>query len=133
VVGVGTKSLPTIFRAGVSLFLLTALILWSDRDQLVTTFTSLQIPLFILSLGMYIGLQVICSYRWQQLLRAEKVQEAFPRVLRLYFEGTFFSLFLPTSVGGDLVRGYRLSRSYAPSVAYASIFVERLPAFILGK
>lgn len=91
--------------------------------------TSLQIPLFIVSLGVYIGLQVICSYRWQQLLRAERIQEGFPRILRLYFEGMFFSLFLPTGVGGDLVRGYRLSRSYAPSVAFASIFVERLIGF----
>ena len=124
-----TRSLLTIFRAGISLGLLILLILWSDRDQLIAILTSLQTPLFLLSLGIYIGLQVICSYRWQQLLRAERIREAFPRVLRLYFEGMFFSLFLPTSVGGDLVRGYRLSRSYAPSVAYASIFVERLIGF----
>jgi uncharacterized protein (TIRG00374 family) len=112
-----------------SLGLLIVLLLWSDRDQLMAILTSLQIPLFIVSLGVYIGLQVICSYRWQQLLRAERIQEGFPRILRLYFEGMFFSLFLPTGVGGDLVRGYRLSRSYAPSVAFASIFVERLIGF----
>jgi uncharacterized protein (TIRG00374 family) len=121
--------LPTIFRVGISLGLLVLLLRWSDRGELIATFTSLQIPLFLLSLAIYLGLQVICSYRWQQLLRAEKIHEGFPRLLRLYFEGTFFNLFLPTSVGGDLVRGYRLSRSYAPSVAYASIFVDRLIGF----
>lgn len=128
-IGARTGSLPTMLRAGVSLGLLLLLILWSDRNQLMTTLTSLQIPLFLLSLGMYLGLQVLCSYRWQQLLRAEEIQEAFPRILRLYFEGTFFNLFLPTGIGGDVVRGYRLSRSYAPSVAYASIFVDRLIGF----
>jgi len=49
------------------------------------------------------------------------------RLLMLCFIGTFFSGFMPTIVGGDVVRGYYAFReSNAHDVSFASILVERL-------
>ena len=45
----------------------------------------------------------------------------------VYFEGAFFNLFLPTLIGGDIVRGYfiyKMTRGHDASIA--SILVDRL-------
>jgi uncharacterized membrane protein YbhN (UPF0104 family) len=69
----------------------------------------------------------INSIRWQVLLAQVGVRERLPRLTALYYIGLFFSLFLPTSAGGDAYRIYEVSRQGRPflRVCYATL-QERL-------
>jgi uncharacterized protein (TIRG00374 family) len=54
------------------------------------------------------------------------------RLAALYFVGTFFSNFLPTGVGGDVVRAYELARqSDRPAEAIGTVLVDRATGLLI--
>jgi glycosyltransferase 2 family protein len=68
---------------------------------------------------------VLSSVRWWLVLGSDAPPLAY--LCRMYFIGGFFSLFLPTSVGGDAVRAVAVARaSSRAGVAIASVVVERM-------
>lgn len=77
------------------------------------------------------GVAVSC-YKWKVILRVDGMDCPLAVLVRYYLIGTFFNNFLPTSIGGDAVRAYYLSRSYGrSSVAVSSILAERLSGFVV--
>lgn len=69
--------------------------------------------------------QVLSAARWRLVLGPDDAPP-FRRLLRLYLVGQFFSLFLPTSVGGDAVRAVAVSRgARRPAWAVSSVVFER--------
>ncbi|MBX7167876.1 MAG: glycosyltransferase [Pirellulales bacterium] len=79
------------------------------------------------ALGVYLVAQTISSVRWGGLARAVALGASHGQFLQLYFEGMFFSLCLPTSVGGDVVKAYRLAPTLATRVlAGCTVLADRL-------
>ena len=50
------------------------------------------------------------AVRWQVLLRALEIKVPLRRLVQLYFVGAFFNIFLPTGLGGDVVKMAELAR-----------------------
>ncbi|MEX0668939.1 MAG: lysylphosphatidylglycerol synthase transmembrane domain-containing protein [Pirellulales bacterium] len=81
------------------------------------------------ALGLVTGLlvQVVAGIRWAELARPLGFD--FPRrffVLR-FFEGMFFSLCLPSSIGGDVVKAYRVGETTPRRLlAGCSVVADRL-------
>ncbi len=70
---------------------------------------------------------LISALRWQVLLKAHGAVIPLKELVRMYLIGTFFNNFMPTTIGGDIVRTYDVSkktRSLGQSLAV--IVVERL-------
>jgi len=88
-------------------------------------------PLFLgLSLLMTPVLIGLSAWKWQILVRARGDRASFGTCFHLYMVGYFFNNFLPTGVGGDVVRAYLLGRrAGGPARAVASVFVERFTGF----
>lgn len=88
-----------------------------------------QIPAWRLVLAL---LLVICSRffvvaRWHVLLRSAGQDIRFSRTAALTFTGLFASNFLPTTIGGDVVRfGGAAQMGYNSSVILASLVADRL-------
>jgi len=85
---------------------------------------------FLAALLLYGVAQVVSSYRWGLLAQPLGFHAPLTRYVGLYFVGMFFSLFLPTSMGGDVVRAWRLAGGAAdsrraPQRALLSVFSER--------
>ena len=119
--------LGLIVKLVISLSLLTLLFWKTDQAALLSTFRSLSPSPFLAALLLYFVAEVLSSLRWQLLLRAERIQAPLRRLILLYLEAMFFSLFLPTLIGGDLVRGHRIYRyTNGKEASLASILVERL-------
>ncbi len=79
---------------------------------------------------MYLLGQALSTYRWQLLLEAEGIRVPYRTLLSFYFQGMFFNLFLPTLIGGDVVRGHQIYRATGGKEgSLASILVERLTGF----
>lgn len=117
-------------KLAVSIALLTFLFVRTDLHAIGTLFGSLRIPVFFGSILLYLVTQLLSTIRWRCLLRAEKIHLPLWRLVLLYYEGMFFNLMLPTAIGGDLVRGYQVSRlTERREASMASILVERLSGY----
>jgi len=47
-------------------------------------------------------------------------------LFKLYFVGAFFNNFMPTSIGGDVYKVYKLGKKIdSPVVGFSSVFTER--------
>jgi glycosyltransferase 2 family protein len=81
----------------------------------------------ILAGALHIVGLLISAYRWQLLLRAQRVNAPIKDLIHSYLIGGFFNNFLPTRVGGDI---YRMvdSKKYSGSLLrpFAVIIIERL-------
>ena len=107
-------------------------ILWYlfSRTDITSVYRSLlSADLLWLSLAffmLYIG-KGITAYRWQGLLAAQDLKIPFRTLLGSIFVGQFFNSFLPTTVGGDVVRAYDTANQSNESIKSAmSVFTDRL-------
>ena len=71
------------------------------------------------------------SYKWQKLLAADGIHLSHATAFASYMVGTFFSIFLPTSMGGDAVRAVDTARRSGRRVAtVTSVAADRLLGFV---
>ncbi len=93
---------------------------------------SVSIPIFFLSLAVSQLLNLSSGFKWYLLLRSRGIKVSFFRAWGLYMVGICFSLALPTSMGGDLIRIHELSRFTGKRAeAAASVFVERFSGMVV--
>jgi len=88
-----------------------------------------QIPLWRLALAMVLVFisRVAVAARWHVLLREADDQITFRQTLRITFAGLFASNFLPTTIGGDVVRlAGAIQYKLDAAVSAASLVVDRL-------
>jgi len=73
--------------------------------------------------------QGIAALRWKVVLGGGSPPWIY--LARLFYIGTFFSLFLPTAVGGDVVRAAAAARATArPGGVVASVLIDRALGFL---
>lgn len=89
---------------------------------------------------VFIGLAFVASIfqiwisvvKWDVLLKSRQYDVPFGYLFKLYLVGAFFNNFLPSNVGGDVVRVYELGKRVKNNTdALASVFVERFTGFIM--
>jgi len=79
------------------------------------------------SLGLGLVVQCLAAVRWAALARPVGFEEPWTVFIRRFFEGQFFSLCLPTSIGGDVVKAYRMAATTRGRVlAGCTILADRL-------
>lgn len=109
--------LKIFFSLGLILFLVFNL----DLEKLALINLDFLLPYF---LGLIITLAslLIMTYRWK-LLISEFLDAAidFFLLFKYYLIGSFFNIFLPGAIGGDVVRTQRLSRHHNIRLKSASI------------
>jgi uncharacterized membrane protein YbhN (UPF0104 family) len=54
--------------------------------------------------GLYVAMLLISAWRWGLLLRAQQIRVPFRHLASSFFVATFFNNFLPSNIGGDVVR-----------------------------
>ncbi len=75
---------------------------------------------------------VFASIRWQRVLRALDVDLPLRRLFSHYMAGQFVSNFVPTTVGGDVLRVSRLTRDTNDGpISFTSVVFERLSGWIV--
>jgi uncharacterized protein (TIRG00374 family) len=122
-----------LFKITASVLLLVYVIWTSGLDSpegrasLLTTLRHVDPFWFSVSVLMGVVLTTISSWKWQILLRSKGIEVSLGRLVLFYFIGRFFNMFLPSSMGGDVVRVWELSRHSGEKYeALASVLVERL-------
>lgn len=75
---------------------------------------------------------VLATWRWNRVLHAFDVSPPFRLLLSSYLAGLFVGNFLPSTVGGDVLRIRRSSTAIGdPGVAFASVLLERLTGWLV--
>ena len=106
-----------------SLGLLAYLVSQQGWHEIWESIRRISIGRFLIVLGLVILSRLAVVGRWSALLWLSHLRIPLPQILRVTFAGMFASNFLPTSVGGDIVRlawtvGVPADRSkYASSIA----------------
>jgi len=87
-------------------------------------------PVWILAaVAINVGGILLSALRWHALVPPAALALSRLQAIRLYWIGSLASKFLPSSVGGDVVRGAMAARLGSASAAVSSILVERLTGF----
>jgi uncharacterized protein (TIRG00374 family) len=119
-----------LIKLAVSGVLLAVLFWRVDRAAFLRSLQTLPLSLFLGCVALYALGYLVSIIRWQRLLQAEGIRLPLWRLVLVYLQGAFFNLFLPTLIGGDIVRGYFIYRmTRGNDSAIASIMVDRLSGF----
>ncbi len=124
------NALSFIGRLGLSaglLFWLFRNINWADTME---SFRTAEWHLLGGAFAIFFLLNIFCLIRWQVFMKALSLKAPLGMVFRYFFIGLFCNLFLPTSIGGDVVKAIGLSNRVGqkPKVV-ASILLDRLSGF----
>jgi glycosyltransferase 2 family protein len=84
-----------------------------------------------LGIGVTLGGFALSAWRWQRVLDALDVPSRLGALLSHYLAGQFVGNFLPSTIGGDVLRVSRLSSSAPGTAPFASVIIERLTGWIV--
>lgn len=123
--------LGTAARAVVSVAVLALIAMRIDLAAIRDAFGTLDWAWVIAAALVVYACIAISAVKWGVLLRSRGHRLSFARLTRHYMVGLFFNNFLPTSVGGDVVRAWEAGRDLddMPEAA-ASVVAERLIASV---
>lgn len=75
-----------------------------NKKAMVDAFQRISLSVLLMTLGLMLASRFFTAMRWYVLLRSAKMSVTFKEALSLTFVGLFASNFLPTTIGGDVVR-----------------------------
>ncbi len=103
------------------------LVFWNqDWLELQAVFRGLDYRLFLLSLTVYAICQALLAIRWWLLLRAQAIHLPIRSTLHLHFIGLFYNNIMPSSIGGDFLRAWYVTKHTPKRIEAAlSVFVDR--------
>ncbi len=117
--------LRIVFGIGLILILLWRL----DINKILSNIRSLDISYLLYALIPYFLFIIVSAWRWQVLLNFKKFAIPFGKTLIIYFIAIFFNNFLPTVVGGDVMR-VLYSMKDRKADALATVLVDRMLGFV---
>lgn len=123
----------TTLKFFISGFLLFLLYITIDKKALITNLQLFDFKYAPIILILLVLNYVISSVRWKNLLsiysHAEKVSTKY--LISLYFIGSFFNNFMPTSIGGDVYKILKLGKKIdSKANAFSATFMERFTGMI---
>ena len=128
----GRERLLDLLKVSLSLALLALLLKQVGWQQTLETLRGAKFPYLAAAFVLYLVGIVVRAYRWQVLLNALRMDIPLARLTALYFIGTFFSNFLPTGIGGDVVRVYELSKqSKRPIESVGTVLLDRATGLLV--
>jgi len=97
-------------KIGLSLALLLGLLWWVDLSAVWTQLGAADPLLVLLALACLLLSYCVSGARWAVIARGLGLTVSLRRKVRIFFVGAFSSLFLPSIIGGDVVRGVLLAK-----------------------
>lgn len=131
-------SLIFLIKLSISGLILTVVFQHTDFGQVTARLDSMNVGLLVAAAAcLAIQAIVITAWRWSAVLRLIYQAVALTHLVQIVVIGIFFNQVLPSTVGGDGVRIWLLSRGDAPmEVSVRSVVLDRIlglsALFMLG-
>ena len=100
----GVKAALIAVKVAVSVALLVMLFRRADVATMGEQFRQMDLGWVAAALGVYALMLMISAWRWQLLLRVQTIRVGFGHLTNSCLVATFFNNFLPSNIGGDVVR-----------------------------
>jgi len=129
---ISKKILFIFLRIGISIVLLLFLFLFKqvDAKNIFESVKRADKQLLLVAFGVFFSTYVLCLYRWQMLLKAVNIHLSLKRVIISFAGGIFFSLLLPSTIGGDFMRSIDLAlHTNKPRQVAATVLLDRLSGY----
>jgi uncharacterized membrane protein YbhN (UPF0104 family) len=111
----------------VALALLVYLLSQQGWTEIWSALSQISVWQLLLTLGLMMISRLAVSARWHVLLRAADVRIRLQESTRITFAGLFASNFLPTTIGGDVIRlAGAVHFKYDAAICAASLVADRL-------
>jgi uncharacterized protein (TIRG00374 family) len=110
------------FRYSVSILVLLVLLKFIPFHKVLDTMKSVPPGVAVAALVFYLLVHLVGVEKWRMMINLAGAGVSFPQALRCYYWGLFGNIFLPSLVGGDLVRA-----------GMAFFFAKSKPAVVLGS
>ncbi|HPS55761.1 MAG TPA: lysylphosphatidylglycerol synthase transmembrane domain-containing protein [Sedimentisphaerales bacterium] len=113
-------------------FAVAAVAIWwafrgEDMGKFKEVLFSMNLWFFGAALGLYFLSQLIFVFRWYILLYVQGIRIGYWAAVRLHFLGLFYNNCLPSSVGGDFLRAWYVTKHTDKKLeAFLSVFVDRV-------
>ena len=121
------KTVILILKSGISLIILAIILNKIDWNTVVKNFKNANFFLIFIAFLFNICERIELTYKWNLLIKVRGINVTFIRLFLINMIGTFFGLFLPSSLGTDVVRGYYLVKNNSEkSISVSSVFVDRI-------
>ncbi len=127
------KALSILLRIGISIILLILLFKFSkiDTRELISDIKSANGILLAVAFIIFFIVYALGFLRWQMLLKAVGINIPLTRLVISFSGGLFFSILLPSTIGGDVVRTADLAQhSKKTKEVIATVFLDRLSGYI---
>lgn len=125
------KFIQNTIKVVIAIVLLFILITRLDTKQMIYSLTQANISLLLLATVIFLARNIFAAIRWQLLLAIKGIKHSLILLTRYYLIGAFFSLFLPSAVGGDIVRAYYSTRESSNVIInITAVIVERIIGLI---
>jgi hypothetical protein len=125
------KIVSILLRISISIALLVFLFKQVDKKALFEIIKNADKGLLLLACAVFFANYVLCLFRWQMLLKVADIHLPLKRVIISFSGGVFFNLFLPSTIGGDLMRSIDLaSYTKRPKEVVATVLLDRLSGYV---
>ena len=120
------------FSARLSITLLIVIVLlkqlsWAGIQKRIEHMDS---GLFAVSLIVGLAGVIVSAYQWQSLLEGEHIHIDLKKLVNFYLIGVMFNNFLPTGMGGDVVKSYYVGKENGNHSGSASaVIMSRVTGF----
>ncbi|MBL4743051.1 MAG: flippase-like domain-containing protein [Cycloclasticus sp.] len=109
-----------------SLLVLALLFSFLPRDKLVQALDAFSVELWMAGVACYLCLHLIGVAKWRMLINAAGGGLSFSQAVRCYYYGLFGNTFLPSVVGGDIIRaGLAFRLTHSKSAVVMGSLVDR--------
>lgn len=113
-------------RLGGSGLVLALLFIFLPRDQLVQALSGFSSGIWLAGISTYLCLHLIGVAKWRMLINTAGAGLNFAQAARCYYYGLFANTFLPSVVGGDILRaGLATKMSRSGSAVLLGSVVDR--------
>jgi len=122
--------LSLILRFGLSGLLLSFLYTKIDIEKTVEIVKTAELSYIFYGFVIFAILHCFLIYRWRLYIRALNIEASILKIIRFFAIGLFGNLFLPSAIGGDVIKtvGLCTNSSQKPAVV-ASVLLDRLSGF----
>ncbi len=120
-----------LFRAAVSMALLALLLFTINLRQLGDTLSQVAISLLLLATVIFLISNAASILKWKLIVRAQQGAASYYYLTSLFYIGLFFNNFLPSNIGGDVVKAFKLGQATGqPAKAAGSVVMDRASSTI---
>lgn len=128
----GRNAIFWIIKIGVSSGLLYWLFRQVDVHRLWQVARTASLPWLAVSLVLFLVMILVSAWRWGLLLGAQDVRMSFGALTASWLVATFFNNFLPSNIGGDVIRIRDTARAAGSKTLAATVVLLDRGIGLLG-